>query len=65
MKMLTIKQIYYLVALIMAVTWFLAVFALDEGKAIHVVLMTGVLCYLQGVITCEDIKAEQSQWRNK
>lgn len=62
MKMVNMKKIYYLAALIMAVAWFLGVFALDAGKAIHSVLMVGALSFLQGVITCEDIKAQQSRW---
>lgn len=59
------KKVYYIVALILAVVWFLGFFALGAGGVIHSVLMVGVVCYLNGIITCEDIKAQQTPLKNK
>lgn len=54
------KKVFYIVALILAVGWFLGFFALGAGRVIHSMLMVGVVCYLQGVITCDDLKTEQN-----
>ena len=55
------KKVFYIVALILAVAWFLGFFALGAGRVIHSMLMVGVVFYLQGVITCEDLKTHQGQ----
>ena len=57
------KKLYYIVALIMGVVWFLGFFALGAGSVIHSILMIGAVSYLHGVITCDDLKAQQDQWR--
>ena len=57
------KKVFYIVALILAVGWFLGFFALGAGRVIHSVLMMGAVFYLQGVMSCEDLKAEQGQLR--
>jgi hypothetical protein len=55
------KKTFYIVALLLAVIWFLGFFALGAGRVIHSLLMVGGVFYLQGVITCKDFKTEQSQ----
>jgi hypothetical protein len=53
------KKACYITALILALIWFLGFFALGAGAVIHSLLMIGMVFYLQGIITCGDLKTSK------
>ena len=54
------KKACYITALILALIWFLGFFALGAGAVIHSLLMVGLVFYLQGIITCSDLKTSKA-----
>ncbi|HEX6193257.1 MAG TPA: hypothetical protein VFZ42_12870 [Chitinophagaceae bacterium] len=54
------KKACYIVALVLALIWFLAFFALGAGTVVHTLLMIGLVFYLQGIITCSDLKTSKA-----
>ena len=55
------KKTFYIVSLLLALTWFLGFFALGAGRPIHCLLMIGLVFYLQGVITHPDLKPSKTK----
>ncbi|GEM_PF-6098035 len=59
------KKIFYIIAVVLGVSWFLGYFALGAGTVIHTLLMTGMVVYLKGVICNDDVKVERCrEWKD-
>jgi hypothetical protein len=61
------KKAFYIVAVLLAVAWFLSYFVFHSGRVTHALLMLAITCWLHAVITCpqkrfllKDMKKEQT-----
>ena len=50
------KKIFYLLALVLWVTWVLGFFIFSAGMFIHGLLLVAILLYLQGIICAPQIQ---------
>jgi hypothetical protein len=50
------KKLFYILAVLLSVTWLVGFFILGAGSVIHCLLMMGVLFYLQAIISTANLK---------
>jgi hypothetical protein len=46
------KRIFYIIAVLLALTWALTFFILRAGSGVHALILMALLCYVHAVITC-------------
>jgi hypothetical protein len=45
------KRTFYIIAVLLALTWILTHFVLHVGRSVHVLMLMAVICWLHAIIT--------------
>jgi hypothetical protein len=45
------KRIFYSIAVLLAVAWFMSFFVLRAGGSVHALIFLSVICWVQAIIT--------------
>lgn len=46
------KRIFYIIAVLLALTWAFTFFILHVGGGVHVLILMALICWVHAIITC-------------